>query len=67
MEIARSLVALGVNKLICGGIQSHYKDWLISKGITVVDNQRGVAKEIVCQLLKDCGTKGAVRIRNRST
>lgn len=47
MEIARSLVALGVEELVCGGIQSHYKDWLIGKGITVVDNQRGEAREIV--------------------
>jgi len=53
IEIARRLVALGVEKLICGGIPSHYKDWLIRKGITVVDNQRGVAAEIVHQLLRD--------------
>ena len=55
MEIARRLVALGVERLICGGIQSHYKDWLIGKGITVVDNQRGVAKEIVQNLLRSQG------------
>ncbi|MBW2050584.1 MAG: NifB/NifX family molybdenum-iron cluster-binding protein [Deltaproteobacteria bacterium] len=53
MEIARHLADLGVEKLICGGIPSHYKDWLIRKGITVVDNQRGVAREIVRQHLKD--------------
>jgi len=52
MDIARDLVKLGVERLICGGIQRYYKDWLMGKGITVVDNQRGVAKEIVQQLLK---------------
>jgi len=51
IEIARRLVALGVEELICGGIQSHYKDWLIGKGVRVVDNQRGVAREIVQDLL----------------
>jgi predicted Fe-Mo cluster-binding NifX family protein len=41
MDIARRLVDLGVNLLICGGIPSHYKDWLMGKGMTVVDNQKG--------------------------
>jgi len=53
IEIARRLVALGVEELICGGIQSHCKDWLIGKGVTVVDNQRGVAEEVVHQLVKN--------------
>jgi len=50
--IAQNLVALGVEKLICRGIQHHYKDWLIRKGIKVLDNQRGVAKEIMIKYLK---------------
>lgn len=54
MEIAKNLVDLGVEELICGGISHFYKDWLIAKGISVVDNQRGVAKEIIQKLL---GTK----------
>jgi len=57
VEIARCLVALGVEKLICGGIQNHHKDWLTRKGITVVDNQKGVAREIVQRLLKDWGKR----------
>ncbi|MBW1784188.1 MAG: NifB/NifX family molybdenum-iron cluster-binding protein [Deltaproteobacteria bacterium] len=52
MEMARRLADLGVEKLICGGIQNRHKDWLIRKGVTVVDNQRGVAREIVHHLLK---------------
>jgi len=47
MEIARHLADLGVEELICGGIQNDHKEWLMRKGVTVVDNQRGVAKEIV--------------------
>ncbi len=47
MDIARRLTDLGVEKLICGGIPSHYKDWLIGKGITVVDNQKGRVREVV--------------------
>lgn len=55
MEIARRLVDLGVEKVICGGIQYHYKDWLIRKGVAVVDNQRGMAKEVIQYLLRSKG------------
>lgn len=41
MEIARRLVKLGVEGLICGGIQRSCKEWLISKGVAVLDNQKG--------------------------
>ncbi len=51
LEIARRLLALGVEKIICGGIHSYCKEWLISKGITVVDNQRGVARGVVEKLM----------------
>jgi len=47
MEIARRLADLGIEELICGGIQSHCKNWLISKGIKVVDNQKGRVREVV--------------------
>jgi predicted Fe-Mo cluster-binding NifX family protein len=50
MKIARLLVDLGVEMLICGGIQSFYKEWLISKGISVLDNQRGLIHEIIQKL-----------------
>jgi len=51
MEIARRLVDLGVEKLICGGIQNRYKNWLIGRGVTVVENQRGPAWDLVHSLL----------------
>ncbi|MDZ7696253.1 MAG: NifB/NifX family molybdenum-iron cluster-binding protein [Deltaproteobacteria bacterium] len=47
MEIARNIVALGVKEMICGGIQNQNKEWLMAKGIMVLDNQKGVAREIV--------------------
>jgi len=47
MEIAKRLTDLGVEKLICGGIQNQNKEWLRRNGITVIDNQRGVARKIV--------------------
>lgn len=47
MDISRRLTDLGVEKLICGGIQNQNKAWLMGKGILVVDNQKGVAREIV--------------------
>jgi len=53
MEIARRLVDLGVEEVVCGGIHHFYKEWLIGKGVKVVDNQRGVAREIIQKLLRD--------------
>jgi predicted Fe-Mo cluster-binding NifX family protein len=55
MEIARRLVELGIETLICGGIKEYYKDWLAGKGVTVVDNQRGAAREVIQNLFR---TKG---------
>jgi predicted Fe-Mo cluster-binding NifX family protein len=51
MEIARRLVDLGVERLICGGIQHRYRNWLVGRGVTVVENQRGPAREIIENLL----------------
>lgn len=55
MEMARLLADLGVEQLICGGIQHHHKEWLIRKGIKVMDNQRGLAKEAVQKLFRSKG------------
>ena len=55
MEIARRLVDLGVEKLICGGIQHRYKNWLVGRGVTVVENQRGPARALVQNLLHPIG------------
>jgi len=50
MEIARRLTALGVDQLICGGIQNRCKNWLANHGVSVVENQRGPAREIIQEL-----------------
>ena len=55
IEIAGLLLDLGVEKIICGGIQSFYKEWLISKGVAVVDNQRGLAREVIREILEKEG------------
>lgn len=51
-DIARRLVDLGVEKVVCGGIGRAYKEWLTSKGVSVEDNRRGNAREVLKQLLK---------------
>ncbi|MBW2078757.1 MAG: hypothetical protein JRI71_14670 [Deltaproteobacteria bacterium] len=57
LDMARRLADLGVEEIVCGGIQHSYKEWLIRKRIKVVDNQRGVAREIVQDLLRTQGQK----------
>jgi hypothetical protein len=47
MQQARRLVSLGVEKVVCGGIQRRFKDWLIGKGVAVMDNQRGRAEDLI--------------------
>jgi predicted Fe-Mo cluster-binding NifX family protein len=55
MKTARRLVEMGVEQVVCGGIQSIYKEWLISKGVKVLDNQKGAAAEVVRKLLESQG------------
>lgn len=52
MEMARRLVDLKVESLVCGGIQRPCKEWLISKGVTVIDNQKGEAEEFLQSIFK---------------
>ncbi|MBW1803407.1 MAG: hypothetical protein JRJ85_22085 [Deltaproteobacteria bacterium] len=53
LEIARCLLDLGVEKMVCGGINRFQKEWLIGKGISVQDNKRGAVKDIIERLLRD--------------
>ena len=57
MEIARRLASLGIQYIVCGGIHRTYKEWLITKGITVMENQRGVAMEVIKRLLNEFGNE----------
>ncbi len=52
MEMARRLVDLRVESLICGGIQRPCKEWLITKGVAVMDNQKGEAEEFLRNMLR---------------
>jgi len=52
VDLLRGLVRLGVERLICGGIPTLYKEWLLRRGVEVVDNQTGVAREIVLGMLQ---------------
>ncbi len=45
MEMARTLFEMGISTLICGGIETYFKDWLTRKGVTVLDNQKGPVPE----------------------
>jgi predicted Fe-Mo cluster-binding NifX family protein len=47
MQQARTLLSLGVEEVICGGIQRRFKEWLVSKGVAVVENQRGRFEEVL--------------------
>lgn len=51
MEMARRLVDLGVEKVICGGINRLEKQWLMDKGVQVEDNQKGEARKAIERLL----------------
>ncbi len=51
LEIARRLVDLGVEVIICGGINRIYKEWLLSQGISVEDNKKGNAKGVLKEWL----------------
>lgn len=52
MDMARRLMELKVEEIVCGGIQNSLKQWLTGKGVVVVDNQEGTAKSVVHELLK---------------
>jgi predicted Fe-Mo cluster-binding NifX family protein len=58
MEIARRLASLGIQYIICGGIHRTYKDWLIRSGINVVENQRGIAMEVIKKWLSKFDSDG---------
>ena len=53
LEMARRLLSIGVDKIICGGINRFYKEWLINKGVSVEDNRKGKVSEIIEKMLKD--------------
>jgi predicted Fe-Mo cluster-binding NifX family protein len=51
MGLARQLADSDINILICGGIQKQCKEWLIKHGISVWENYRGEAEQVITSLL----------------
>jgi predicted Fe-Mo cluster-binding NifX family protein len=51
MGLARKLADSDINILICGGIQKQCKEWLIKHGISVWENYRGEAEEVITSLI----------------
>ena len=51
MQQARELLNLGVGEVICGGIERRFREWLVSKGVAVIENQKGRVAEVVEELL----------------
>lgn len=47
IDLARRLLNLRVDRLVCGGIQRSCKEWLIQKGVSVQDNQKGSVDELI--------------------
>lgn len=50
MQMARKIAESKPDILVCGGIQNFCKEWLALRGLTVFDNQRGEAEEVVTRL-----------------
>lgn len=51
LEMARHLVHLKIKSLICGGIQRSCKEWLLSRGVKVIDNKRGEVEDFIKEIL----------------
>lgn len=51
LEIARRLAASGVDAVICGGIEREHRQWLASRGVHVVDNQKGDVEDVLARML----------------
>lgn len=53
LELARRVVSLGAQQLICGGILYTHKQWLAANGVRVVDNQKGPAEALVTTFVEE--------------
>ena len=51
MRLAQQLAESDIDILVCGGIQRQCKERLINHDITVLDNYRGAAEEVVASLI----------------
>ena len=53
LELANHLLDFRVERIVCGGIGRFHKQWLMNKGVTVVDNVRGDARKIIKRFLTE--------------
>ncbi|MBW2056359.1 MAG: hypothetical protein JRJ26_02575 [Deltaproteobacteria bacterium] len=51
----RRILSLGVDILICGGIDRATRQWFESRGINVIENTRGEAMDVLSRLLSRLG------------
>jgi len=56
LSICNTLVKIGVNLIICGGINSNCKTWLIERGVAVTDNRKGLVHNVLKQFMNSPGT-----------
>ncbi len=49
-ERARKILALGIDRLICGGIDEPTRAWLQRRGIEVIPDAAGEAEKLLLQL-----------------
>lgn len=53
----RRLLAMGIESLICGGIDNSTKEWFEERGIHVIENTMGDVEEVISRYL-DKGEAG---------
>ncbi len=54
-EKKRKVIFLGIDTLICGGIDGKTKEWFIQKGIRVIENIMGEVEDILSDYLNSIG------------
>ncbi len=57
LELAKRLAALEIDLLVCGGIQRPLREWLESRGICVIENQKGQAEDLARDALNASRSK----------
>ncbi|MDZ7580813.1 MAG: hypothetical protein U5R30_09390 [Deltaproteobacteria bacterium] len=45
-DMARALVALSIDQLVCGAMPDYFKEWFESKHVRVIDCQRGAPQDL---------------------
>jgi len=64
-EKRRKLVALGIETVICGGIDEETSEWLRKKNIRVIENMMGKAMDVLSGFLLDEARSGNKPSRER--